>query len=302
MAQTKTLVSIIIPVFNGENYVREAIDSALAQTYTNIEIVVVDDGSSDGTNDICLSYGDKIRYFKKENGGCSSALNYAIRKATGTYISWLSHDDLYLPYKVEYQLNLIEKKKCISSDTIICGNSGVINGSGKVLLHPCYRKKGLMPPLSAFKSLLFGKCFAGCSMLIPRSIFIDNDLWFDESKKFLLDYEMWLKMARLGYSFYQDSKKVSLGRYHAAQVSHKLRHLHLVEERIIMEDFLHSTDNLAFLRQVYYWVNISDQDIPEAKVIPKDISASRIELLGHLLKRKILNVLKGLYHMVVKRK
>ena len=89
-------VSIIIPVYNGANYVSEAIDSALAQTYKNIEIIVVNDGSSDdgATEKIAKSYGDRIRYFAKENGGVSSALNFGIRQMTGEWFSWLSHDDL----------------------------------------------------------------------------------------------------------------------------------------------------------------------------------------------------------------
>ncbi len=83
------LVSIIIPVYNGSNYVKEAIDSALAQTYKNIEVIVVNDGSTDNTEKIVKSYGDKIRYFYKENGGVASALNLAIENSKGEYISWL---------------------------------------------------------------------------------------------------------------------------------------------------------------------------------------------------------------------
>lgn len=81
------LVSIIIPVYNGSNYMREAIDSALAQTYSNIEIIVVNDGSNDDgeTRNIALSYGDKIRYFEKENGGVSTALNLGIKNMGGIF-------------------------------------------------------------------------------------------------------------------------------------------------------------------------------------------------------------------------
>jgi hypothetical protein len=108
-------VSIIIPVYNGSNFLREAIDSALAQTYENIEILVINDGSKDNgkTEEIALSYGEKIHYFSKENGGVSSALNMAIKEMTGEYFSWLSHDDLYYEDKVKRQietlLNLGEK-------------------------------------------------------------------------------------------------------------------------------------------------------------------------------------------------
>ena len=77
-------VSIIIPVYNGSNYLKEAIESALAQTYDNVEVLVVNDGSNDGgaTEQIALSYGERIRYFKKENGGVASALNVGIHHSS----------------------------------------------------------------------------------------------------------------------------------------------------------------------------------------------------------------------------
>lgn len=102
-------VSIVIPVYNGGNYLSGAIDSALSQTYPNIEVLVVNDGSEDGgeTERIALSYGDRIRYLKKENGGTASALNVGIQNMTGDYFSWLSHDDVYYPDKVEMEIKEI---------------------------------------------------------------------------------------------------------------------------------------------------------------------------------------------------
>ncbi|QQS18926.1 glycosyltransferase family 2 protein [Candidatus Saccharibacteria bacterium] len=96
-AEDTPKVSIVIPVYNGSNYLREAIDSALAQTYKNVETIVVNDGSTDGgaTEKIAKSYGSKIRYYNKENGGVASTLNFGTQKMTGEYFSWLSHDDLY---------------------------------------------------------------------------------------------------------------------------------------------------------------------------------------------------------------
>ena len=87
-------VSIIIPCYNGEKYLKNAIDSALSQSYENIEVIVVNDGSEDDTEKIALEYGKKIRYFKKKNGGVSSALNLGIKEMEGEYFSWLSHDEL----------------------------------------------------------------------------------------------------------------------------------------------------------------------------------------------------------------
>ena len=109
MTGQKPLVSIIIPVYNGANYLREAIESALGQTYGNCEVLVINDGSNDHgeTEREALKFGDRIRYFKKENGGVASALNFGIRKMQGEYFSWLSHDDVYSPQKIEKQLEAV---------------------------------------------------------------------------------------------------------------------------------------------------------------------------------------------------
>jgi glycosyltransferase involved in cell wall biosynthesis len=107
------LVSIVIPVYNGANYLREAIDSALMQTYGNIEIIVVNDGSTDGgqTEAIARSYGSEIHYLHKENGGVASALNLGIQHMQGQFFSWLSHDDVYYPQKIESQVRSLPEGK-----------------------------------------------------------------------------------------------------------------------------------------------------------------------------------------------
>jgi len=117
MTEFNPLVSIVIPVYNGSNFLREAIDSALAQTYQNLEIIVVNDGSTDDTESIALSYGDKIRYFAKENGGTSTALNLGIENMRGDYFSWLSHDDLYYPTKIARSVEALSTLD--NKDTII---------------------------------------------------------------------------------------------------------------------------------------------------------------------------------------
>ena len=104
-------VSVIIPVYNGADYLSQAVESALNQTYDNVEIIIVNDGSDDdgATREIALSYGNEIQYFEKENGGVASALNYGIEKMTGEYFVWLSHDDLMEAKKIELQIEAIRK-------------------------------------------------------------------------------------------------------------------------------------------------------------------------------------------------
>lgn len=106
---SEPLVSVIIPVYNGENYLKQAIDSVLNQTYKQIEVIVVNDGSTDNgaTENIALSYGDKIRYFYKDNGGVATALNYGISQMSGKYFAWLSHDDIFYPDKIRMQVQIL---------------------------------------------------------------------------------------------------------------------------------------------------------------------------------------------------
>ena len=101
-------VSVIIPAYNGDRYISEAIDSVLAQTYTNYEIIVVDDGSTDNTSQVVKAYGDRVRYIYRENQGVASARNLGIAKAEGEYIAFLDQDDLFFPNKLSEQLNCFE--------------------------------------------------------------------------------------------------------------------------------------------------------------------------------------------------
>ena len=189
------LVSIIIPVYNGENYIKYSIESALNQTYKNIEIIVVNDGSKDKTEDIAKSYGDKIKYYYKDNGGVASALNLAIKESKGEYISWLSHDDIYYPNKIERQIEELEN---IDKNTILYSGYELINdkseflGTWEISSKNEYRKLN-----NSFYALLLSG-FNGCSLLIPKNAFYEVD-FFNEDLKCTQDYDLWFKILKYGY-------------------------------------------------------------------------------------------------------
>lgn len=212
MKEFNPLVSIIIPVYNGENYVKEAIESALAQTYKNIEIIVVNDGSKDNTEKICKSYKNKIRYIKKENGGVSSALNLAIKNMKGEYFSWLSHDDLYFPNKVEAQINFLKSQK--NKEVILYSDYAIINERGELTAlckkdHKELQKKPLY-------SLLTG-AVNGITMLIPKVCFekVGN---FNEKLRCTQDYDLWFKFIQK-YQFIHMEQPLSCTRIHSGQDS-----------------------------------------------------------------------------------
>ncbi|AFE52779.1 minor teichoic acids biosynthesis protein ggab (ggab) [Rickettsia prowazekii str. GvV257] len=209
------LVSIIIPVYNGANYMREAIDSALAQTYKNIEIIVVNDGSKDETETIALSYGDKICYLYKENGGCGSALNCGIKNMKGKYFSWLSHDDVYYPNKIEHQINILNKLD--NKDVIVyCGYELIDQKSHSLYcVKPDQRYSKEKLDISLFP--LLHSLIHGCTLLIPSILFQKIGL-FDESLKYTHDYDLWFKFFRVS-SIYFDHEVLIKSRIHAAQTT-----------------------------------------------------------------------------------
>lgn len=218
------LVSIIIPVYNGSNYVKEAIDSALNQTYKNIEILVVNDGSKDdgATERIALSYGDKIKYFYKENGGVSSALNYGIKMMQGEYFSWLSHDDKYAPNKVESQVNLIlpykdQKVLALSATRQINKNSDFI---GKDKTKGRFKDKEVVSWQKALSQMMKRGCYNGCSFLIPKRVF-DECGGFDESLRYSQDMFMWSKIFLAGYGLVYSMEKVVYSRVHDGQLTQR---------------------------------------------------------------------------------
>lgn len=219
----RTCVSIVIPVFNGSDYLREALDSALAQTYPDIEVLVVNDGSNDGgkTETIALSYGDRIRYFRKEKGGVAAALNFGIREMRGEYFSWLSHDDVYLPRKVEREVAVLEK---CAGDTVVYSDYEVIDASSRHV--EVFRAGRISAP--QFRMLLVTDIpVNGCTVLVPRRCFEQAGL-FDERLKATQDYDLWFRMARR-HPFLHCPEVLLRSRIHAGQGTRQMTSICLAE-------------------------------------------------------------------------
>lgn len=234
----KPLVSIVIPAYNASNYLAEAIDSALAQTYTNYEIIVVNDGSPDNgaTRTVAQSYGDKIRYFEKENGGCASALNYGIKKMRGEWFSWLSHDDLYLPEKLEKLIALIDRYG-LNPEKVVLGCNDLIMGSDKKRKRNLFNNStGILSPNQAFGETLNVKTFNGCGLLIPKAI-LQEVGEFRTDYKHLLDRELWMRIAVAGYSYCYADEPLVVSRTHGQQITVKEQSLLYSEESKLINDY-----------------------------------------------------------------
>ena len=212
-------VSIIIPVYNGSKHLNVAIDSALNQTYSSIEIIVVNDGScdNDATKNIALSYGDKIRYIHKENGGVSSALNEGIRNMTGEYFSWLSHDDMYHPEKIEKQVRALENTD--ENTLALCAFAFMDkNGNHFKGKHRARLKQGFHKWNDALCRMYSNGTFNGCALLVPKNIF-DHIGNFDETLKYSQDSFMWMNIFLNEYNVVGIDEVLVYNRIHDNQLT-----------------------------------------------------------------------------------
>ncbi len=193
------LVSIIIPVYNGSDYLSCAIDSALSQTYDNVEIIVVNDGSNDNgkSEKVAKTYGKKIHYYEKPNGGVSSALNYGIKKMKGEYFAWLSHDDLITKDHIEKLVEWVSYKGTDCDIPFSCFD--LIDAKGNLLLNATIKAQLFC---SDFKvsyyhndlNLLQGEINGG-SVLIPKKALEEFGL-FDESQRITQERDMWNRLMK----------------------------------------------------------------------------------------------------------
>ena len=168
-------VSVLMNCYNGEKYLREAIDSVYGQTYKDWEIVLWDDASTDSTGRIAQSYDDKLSYFKGEKSvGLGQARNWAIEQAKGEFIAFLDQDDIWLPTKLEKQIPLFNDPEVglVFSDTIFFNESG--------------KTKRMYSDLEYYTGYcfpqLFCKYFLGIETVVIRRTSLDNlDMWFEPS-------------------------------------------------------------------------------------------------------------------------
>ena len=210
-------VSIIIPVYNGADFVAEAIESALGQTYKNTEIIAINDGSTDeGRTDLELDrFRDQITILRKQNGGVASALNAGIAASSGDYISWLSHDDRYHPGKIDSQLAFLQQ---IGHLAVCYGDFEQIDSEGRLIseqLVPSIAPEALRP------SLMICAYLHGCTLLVPRSAYERVGL-FSESLRTTQDYDLWFRMAPI-IPFYHHRATLVQSRIHSQQGTIVLR-------------------------------------------------------------------------------
>jgi glycosyltransferase involved in cell wall biosynthesis len=191
--------TIVIPVYNGEKTLREAIDSALSQTYGAFEVLVVDDGSTDGSADIVRSYDDpRLRMVQQENGGLNSARNTGIRMAKSDLIGLLDADDLWAPTKLAKQIEHLESDPTIGLS--FAGSWMIDLDSKPTGLHQTPQTKDI-----STADLLYRNPVGNGSTPVMRRAMLDeiahphptkgHTCWFDEELRQSTDIECWIRLS-----------------------------------------------------------------------------------------------------------
>ncbi len=186
-------ISVVIPAYNRARYLDTAAATVLAQTWSDLELIIIDDGSQDNTPDVCgrlCEYDSRVRYIRHENKGLPAARNTGIRAATGEFIALLDSDDFWAPTKLAKQLDLFARDQTLG---VVYCDWASIDQSGHV-------SQGVNPPdfslPSLYEALLFDNVVHGsASAVLIRATCFDQVGLFDESLRANEDWDMWLRTA-----------------------------------------------------------------------------------------------------------
>lgn len=182
-------VSVIIPAYQDAEHIRAAVDSVLAQTYLDREVIVVDDGSTDETLKVLSAYGDAIQVISQPNRGPSAARNLGIQVAQGEWVAFLDADDTWLPDKLARQMPLFQKGDGVG---LVCSDTFFIDSQG---LRP---RTGFMdnsPHSGRVLMTIFTASFIPTSTVVVRKICLDQVGGFDEGLRACEDLDLWLRIA-----------------------------------------------------------------------------------------------------------
>jgi len=291
-------VTAIVPAYNAERYISGAIESVLGQTYKNIDLIVIDDGSTDRTGEVVRRYGDQVRYIRQENGGPSKARNTGIRAADSELIAFLDADDVWLSDKIQAQIDLLEDNPdlgLVFCDAEFMDEKGRSDGS-------VWKQRGCYEAMVAesrrlahpFATVMMMDCILPSAVLVRR-VCLEKSGLFDESLRYtehggVEDKDLMLRIAltsEMGCVPRMLMKRLRHG-YSHSELENVCESVIFVVKRMQQlhpEQFVsHHIDANALLAPTYYQLGrcYLDQDkLPEARRVFWE--SLRLRLSGSVL-------------------
>lgn len=240
---TNALVSIITPLYNGERFVAQTIESVLAQTYTEWEMIIINDGSKDNGENVVKKYADKdarIKLYSQPNGGSSSARNNGLRRAQGEYICFLDADDIWEPIFIERQLKFLTEHNA----DIVFASYKRINTENKEILRPF-----IVPNQVNYTDTL-KTCSLSCLTTMFKREFC-KDIYFNEQLKSMRDdFAFWL--ALLKRTMYAWGNPEILASYRIFETSTTAN-----KKKVIIPQFniYYKVERLGLFKSIYYLIH-----------------------------------------------
>lgn len=231
-------VSVIIPVFNSEKFLSASIDSVLNQTYDNIEILVIDDGSTDNSPEILKQYDDKITVISQPNRGLASAVNVGIKNMRGRWFKWLSPDDILYSDAIKI---LVDEAMKLYDNTILYSNWDIIDETGKKIRSFSESNYNNLGDFEFNVRLFAGQQININTTLIPALLFSKDCIMRNLNEPAAIDYDFFLRAGVLyGTHFHLIQKSLLKYRIHKKQLSHKnilktLSYLNEIRDEILSE-------------------------------------------------------------------
>lgn len=296
-------VSVIIPTYNTAKYINFAIESVLNQTYTDYEIIVVDDGSTDNTKEVLKRYWGKIRYFYQQNQGVSYARNLAINHAKGRYIALLDSDDEWLPDRLSEGVSILDNRKEVG---LVHSDYTVITEDGNILQQYNINNKKNLKYVSGdiSKYILFRKAHINCLTVIFRKSCIESVGNFDInlSKLGAEDRDLWYRISRV-YKIYYINKSLALCRARPNSMSSNTKNMMKARCYIINKYYPHKKGLNIMRQKLFSALYLSEGDgiswrykdyIGAIKQYKKAINFFPLNFIAyyHLLKAVINKILK----------
>ena len=288
------LVTVLMPVFNSEKHLKEAIESILNQSYTNFIFLIINDGSTDLSEAIIRSYQDeRIRYVKNtENIQLIATLNKGIELINTKYIARMDADDIAHPERLEKQISFLEK----NPDCIVCGSYYQFIGQSEQIIH--------LPILNdqiKFQLLYFNS-FCHPSTVIRTSVFQENNIKFNKEYKHAEDYFLWTELALKG-EFYNIPEVLLYYRKHDSQISQIFQNHQQDIELTIQANYLNKLTGLKLENQIILstlqFLHFGNKEISSSKLLEAftflfDINCSLFIFEDKFLRDRLLSTLKNL--------
>jgi glycosyltransferase involved in cell wall biosynthesis len=262
-------ITVLMPVYNCELYIREAVDSILNQTYSDFEFLIIDDASTDETVAIIKTYNDsRIQLIQKSiNTGLTNSLNHGLKIAKGKYIARMDGDDISLPERFAKQVAFLDA----NPDVVLCGTNFSIIGTEKVINLPEKNKDIKL-------ALLKGNCIAHPSVMIRNCTLEQFAILYDSNTEPAEDYDLWVRLLEIGKLFNLQEELLNY-RVHNTQVSQK-REMEQIQSAL--------ESRFKLLKYLNYTFNDNEYDLLK-KMMQRNVVVTFDEINGYfILKQKMV--------------